>query len=142
MGIHSTDAIFNTFSAFAKFCIDKKEVPYFEYNSTKIDKFFYDIKQEYPKEFEGVRFNTDGPQPLSHTINENKVNMLTEGYLFSLSPKFNPHFVSKNLLKYFEKIKNKEIYLDVAKNLYNEFGCDLNGNFEKRTKFKSLENLH
>lgn len=140
--VHSTDAIFNAFAAFAKFCIDKKEVPYFEYDSTKIDKFFYNMKEEYPKEFEMVSFNTTGHQPFSEVVSQAKMDMLTCGYLYSLGINFNPHFVSKAFLTDFEKIKNKKIYLDIAEKLYNEFGCDVNRNLEKRTEFKSLEDLH
>jgi hypothetical protein len=142
-GIHSTDAIFNSFAAFAKFCIDKKEIPYFEDNySGEIDKFFYDMKKKYPKEFEMVWFDTNGHQPFSDTISEAKQDMLTCGYLYSLTPKFNPHIVSKNALEWFESIENKKVYLDIAEKLYNKFGCDESGNLEKRTEFKHLENLH
>jgi len=139
---NNPDAIFNSFAAFAKFCIDKKEVPYFWNDSAKVDSFFYNIKQKYPKEFESVLFDTNGHQPFSETVSDAKSTMLTCGYLFSLTPRFNPHFVSKNLLKYSEKVEDKEVYLDVAKRLYDKFGCDINGNLEKRTNFESLENIH
>jgi hypothetical protein len=138
--VHSTDAIFNSFTAFAKFCINKNEIPYFEYDSAKIDKFFYAMKQKYPEEFEMVSFDINGHQPFSKIVSEAKMDMLICGYLFSWDE--NPHFISKNALKDFEEIKDKKIYLDVAEKLYNEFGCDINRNFEKRTKFKSLDELH
>lgn len=140
--VHSTDAIFNTFTAFAKLCIDKKEIPYFEYNSADIDRFFYDTKKKYPKEFKIVEFDTNGHQPSSDTVSRAKMDMLICGYLFSLAPRFNPHFISKDALEWFEKIENKETYLNIAEKLYNKFGCDVGGNLKKRTKFKSLEELH
>ena len=142
-GVHSTDAIFNSFAAFAKFCIDKKEIPYFKDNySGGIDKFFYDMKKEYPKEFKMVRFDTNGGPPSSATVDEAKLDMLTCGYLYSFAPRFNPHFISKDILKYFEQIEDKKAYLDIAEKLYNEFGCDENGNIGKHTNFRELENIH
>jgi hypothetical protein len=138
--VHSTDAIINSFTAFAKFCIDKKEIPYFKYNSAEVDKFFYDMKKEYPKEFKMVSFDTNGHQPFSDITSQAKMDMLTCGYLFSWG--FNPYFVSKNVLKNFEEIKDKETYLGIAKELYEKFGCDESGNLKNRTEFKSLERLH
>jgi hypothetical protein len=141
-GIHSTDAIFNSFSAFAKFCIDKKEIPYFMHDSNDIDKFFYDMKKKYPKEFKMVDFNTNGGKPSSYTISEAMSDMLTCGYLFSLTPRFNPHIVSKNALKWFEEVENKEAHLNIAKKMYNKFGCNQSGNIGEHTKFTSLEKIH
>jgi hypothetical protein len=142
-GVHSTDAIFNSFAAFAKFCIDKKEIPYFVDNySGEIDKFFYDMKKKYPKEFKMVWFDTNGGPPSSKTVSEAKSDMLTCGYLYSLTPRFNPHIVSKNALKWFEEIKDKEIYLNIAEKLYDKFGCDENGKIGEHTHFKGLENIH
>ena len=140
-GVHSTDAIFNSFAAFAKFCIDKKEIPYFEDNySGEIDKFFYDMKKKYPKEFKMVWFDTNGHQPFSDTVSEAKQDMLTCGYLYSWD--FNPYFVSKNALEWFEEIENKEVYLKIAEKLYNKFGCNKNGKIGEHTKFTSLEKIH
>jgi hypothetical protein len=141
-GIHSTDAIFDSFAAFAKFCIDKKEVPYFLDNWGNINSFFYNMKKKYPKEFKMVSFDTNGHQPFSDTVSEAKSDMLTCGYLFSLTPRFNPHIVSKNALEWFEEIKDKEVYLNIAKKLYDKFGCNQSGNIGEHTKFNGLENIH
>lgn len=141
-GVHSTDAIFNSFAAFAKFCIDKKEIPYFKYNSAEMDKFFYDMKKKHSEEFKMVAFDTNGQQPSSDTVSEAKMDMLTCGYLYSLAPRFNPHLISKDILKYFEDTENKEKYTDIAKRLYDKFGCDENGNIGKHTGFNSLEKIH
>jgi hypothetical protein len=138
--VHNTDAIFKVFAAFAKVCIDNEEVPYFRYNSAQIDSFFYDMKKKYPEEFKMVSFNTNGHQPFSDAVSETKMDMLTCGHLFSWG--FNPYFVSKNVLKYFDEIKDKETYLDMAKELYNKFGCDANGNIGKHTQFNKLEKMH
>ena len=140
--VHSTDAIFNSFSAFAKFCIDKKEIPYFMHNSAEMDKFFYDMKKKYPKQFKSVGFDTNGQQPSSNTVSEAKMDMLICGYLYSFAPRFNPHFISKNMLKDFEQIEDKKIYLNIAKNLYKRFGCDENGKMGEHTNFSELENIH
>jgi len=139
---HSTDAIFNSFTAFAKLCIDKKEVPYFLYDPAKIDSFFYEIKQKYPKEFERVIFDINGHRPVSKIVNQAKNDMFLCGNLFSLSPRFNPHLVSKDILIYLEKVENKKVYIGVAEKFYKEFGCDIRGNLEQRTSFESLEKLN
>jgi len=108
----------------------------------KIDKFFYDIKKEYPEEFKMIRFDTNGHSPSSKIVSEAKMDMLICGDLFSLGINFNPHIVSKQILEDFTEIEKKEIYINIAKKMYNEFGCDMNGNHNKRTKFSSLEDLH
>lgn len=141
-GVHSTDAILNSFAAFAKFCIDKKEIPYFMWNSTEMDKFFYNIQKKYPKEFKMVWFNTNGHCPFSEIISEAKSDMLTCGLLYSLAPRFNPHFISKDILKSFNGYENEKAYLNVAEKFYNEFGCDEKGSIGKNTKFDSLEDIH
>jgi hypothetical protein len=141
-GIHSTGAIFDSFSAFAKFCIDKKEIPYFKCPPMGMDKFFYDMKKKYPKEFKMVTFDTNGQEPSSDAVSRANSDMLTCGYLYSFAPKFNPHFISKNALEWFEDVENKEKYIDVAKKLYEKFGCDENGKIGKHTKFNNLEDIH
>jgi hypothetical protein len=107
-----------------------------------VDKFFYNIKKEYPKEFKMVWFDTNGGSPSSDIVSQANSDMLICGYLFSWAPRFNPHFISKNALERFEEIKNKETYMKIAEKLYNEFGCDENGNIGKHTKFNSLEKIH
>jgi hypothetical protein len=140
---HSTDAIFNSFAAFTKFCIDKKEIPYFMYNWGKINPFFYNMKEKYPKEFEMVYFNTNSEIPFSDSISQAENDMFICGLLYSLTPRFNPHFVSKGILKYFKKkIKNKKAYMDIAEKFYNEFGCNKHGDVGKHEKFTKLEDIY
>ncbi|HPD81966.1 MAG TPA: hypothetical protein PK357_02600 [Candidatus Pacearchaeota archaeon] len=142
-GVHSTDAILESFSAFAKFCIDKNEVPSFNDDySAKMDGFFYRMKKKYPKEFEMVWFDTNGGPQTSKTISEARSDMLKCGYLYSFSPRFNPNFISKDILKDFNRYKKVEAYMDIAEKFYNEFGCDQSGNIGKHTKFTSLEEIH
>lgn len=138
---HAEDPIINSFAAFANLCKDNKEKTYFKYDYEEVNKFFYEMKQEYPKEFEMVLFNTNGHQPFSETIDDAKMMMLTCGYLYSLGVKFNPHVISKKSLKEFDKVKDQEIYLDIAKRFYDKFGCDENGESGKHTKFNSLEEI-
>lgn len=138
--VHATDPIINSFAAFAKLCIDQKEIPYFKYDLEKLNQFFYDIKKEQPEKFKMVGFDINGPQPSSRIIDEAKIDMLTCGYLFSWG--FNPYFVSKNAIKEFDKIEGREIYLDIAKKFYEKFACDERGNIGEHTKFRNLERLH
>ena len=138
---HAVDPIINSFAAFANLCIDNNEKPFFKYDSSEINKFFYEMKQEYPKEFEMVGFNTNGHTPFSNEVDDAKTMMLICGYIYSYSPRFNPHVISKKSLKEFDKIKDQEIYLDVAKRFYDKFGCDKNGEVGKHTKINNLEDL-
>jgi hypothetical protein len=138
---YAIDPIINSFAAFANICITNNEKPFFKYDYEEMNKFFYEMKQEYPKEFEMVFFNTNGCQPLSNTIDEAEMDMLICGYMYSYSPRFNPHLISKEALKRFNELEDSEIYLDIAKRLYDKFGCDENGNIGKHTKFNGLENI-
>lgn len=139
--VYSTDSIINSFAAFANFCISNKEVPYFKYDSIEVDKFFYDMKKEHPREFEMVSFNTNGHTPFSQDVDDAKMMMLTCGYLYSLSIKFHPHIISKRALKEFNKIENKEIYLKIAKRFYDKFSCNMDGDVGKHTNFKNIEEI-
>lgn len=139
--VHSTDPIINSFAAFANLCKENKERPYFKYDYEEVNKFFYEMKQEYPKEFEMVLFNTNGHSPYSKAIEDANGTMFLSGYLGSYAPRFQPHFVLEKALEKFNEIENQEIYLDIAKRFYDKFGCDERGEVGKHTKMKSLDDL-
>jgi hypothetical protein len=49
--VYKTDAIKYVITSFAETCIGKNEIPCFVRKPVEIDKFFYEIKKNFPEQF-------------------------------------------------------------------------------------------
>ena len=118
---HATEPIINTYNAFAKICLDKNQEPFFRYNSIEQNEFFYDMKKNY-NEFEKLVFDTNGHSPFSDTIDEARFDLMISGKWNYIGIMYEKVLLTKKSIEEdFEKIENKETFLEIGQKFYNKF---------------------
>lgn len=133
---YEEDPIICTLACFTKLCFDKKERPCFKADLIKIDKFFYEIKEEFPEQFENVRFDTNGHTPLTEDTSHIFRVLMSAGKLYCWNYHYDPYEMGKGMLYKVKKINpnEKNNYEKIANSFYEKLSCDMNGRIGKHSK--------